>query len=229
MSTRQGSKGLQPPPIIIWPPSHVFRRNTIILDPLVNQRILSARRRIRHLDLVINHIIHLPIFAHPLCQLTRRNIAHIRLQPRQLLHIAPILVDGCDFVLDVSVYEDVLGDRLARFIGDFPDFVVALDVRHVFGDRGALGDEPSHIEDFGLAVVVIPPAGGFGMFAAIVSAYDLGAIMLSCDPRRHFDALGAWFELAQTFHQGAADNGRPAVGGLHNFDAWIDGGADGFA
>ena len=67
-----------------------------------------------------------------------------------------VLVDGGALVVRVREHQDVLRDDLAGAFGDFPHFVVFADEGAVFGYGAAFGDEPGHVEDFELAVVVVP-------------------------------------------------------------------------
>ena len=67
------------------------------------------------------------------------------------------------------------------------------------------------------------------MFGAVVAAHDFGAVVLARGAGMYFHALGGGREEGEAFHEGAADDGGPAVGGLHYFDGGVDGGADGFA
>ena len=53
--------------------------------------------------------------------------------------------------------------------------------------------------------------------------------MLPGRPRRDFDSLRIWFQLAKTFHQRTSHDRRPAIGRLHNFDSRVDGRTDGLA
>lgn len=67
-----------------------------------------------------------------------------------------MLVDGGAFVVRVREHQNVLRDDLAGAFGDFPHFVIFADEGTVFGHGAAFGDEPGHVEDFELAVVVVP-------------------------------------------------------------------------
>ncbi len=104
------------------------------------------------------HTIPIPILAHLLHQLRHRDATQISRQSRQMLYVGPVFVYRRALLVRVRKHEDVLRDGLARAVGDFPDFVVFADEGAVFGYGAAFGDEPAHVEDFELAVVVV--AGG---------------------------------------------------------------------
>ena len=114
-------------------------------------------------------------------------------------------------------------------LGDGPDFVVLAFERLVFGDGVAFADEPVHVVDFVFAVVSVPVVGAFGVLDGVVFGHAFGAVVFARGTGGDFDAGGGGFELGEPFHEGAADDGGPAVGGLHDFDGGVDGGADGFA
>ena len=209
--------------------SDILRRNTIIPHPLIHERILRAGAIIRHLDIIIHHIIPLPILAHIPRQLPRGDAAQIRRQPRQVLDIACLLVDRCACVVRILTHEDILRDGLPCAFAAEPDFVVVFHERFVFGDGGVFGDEPRHVVDFILAIVFIPEAGRFRVPRGVVLAHDLGAVVLPCRSSCDLDSLCRWGQLAEAFHEGAADDGSPAVWRLHHFDVRVDVRADGFA
>ena len=99
----------------------------------------------------------------------------------------------------------------------------------VLGDGTALGDEPAHVVDLALAVVLVPEGAALGVFRAVVFAHDFRPVVFPRAAALHLDPFGGGGELAEAFHEGAAHDGGPAVGGLHHFDARVDRGADGFA
>ena len=67
------------------------------------------------------------------------------------------------------------------------------------------------------------------MFGAVVARHDFGAVVLACGAGVDFYAFVGGGEGGEAFHEGAADDGCPAVGGLHYFDCGGDGGPDCFA
>ena len=137
--------------------SNILRSNTVILDLLINKTILRLRRKIRHLNLIMDHIIHLAVFPQSLHQFAHGDAAEVRRQSGQMLDVSfSLLVNGGALVVRVGEHQDVLRDDLPGAFGDFPYFVVFADEGAVFGYGAAFGDEPGHVEDFELAVVVIP-------------------------------------------------------------------------
>lgn len=58
--------------------SNVLCRNTIILDLLIHKTILRLRRVIRHLNLIVDDIIHVSVLAQPLRQLADGDATQIR-------------------------------------------------------------------------------------------------------------------------------------------------------
>ena len=140
-----------------FPPlSNIFCRNAIILDQLIYETVLGLRRVIRHHNLIVDDVVHLTILTQLLHQLNGGDATQISRQSREMLDLSTIFVDRGTLVLGVSEHEDVLRDNLAGAFGDLPDFVVFSDEGAIFGDGAAFGDEPGHVEDFELAVVVIP-------------------------------------------------------------------------
>ena len=105
----------------------------------------------------MNHIIQLAIFPRPLHQFAHGDAAEVRRQSGQMLDVSSsVLVDGGALVVRVREHQYVLRDYLAGAFGDFPHFVVFAGEGAVFGHGAAFGDEPGHVEDFELAVVVVP-------------------------------------------------------------------------
>ena len=136
--------------------SNILRDDTIILDLLVHKTILRLSRVIRHLDLIVDDIIHLPVLTQLLHQLTDRNATEICRQSGQVLDVSAVLVDRRAFIVRVRKHEDVLRNDLARAFGDLPDLVIFPDESAFFGDRATFGNEPGHFEYLELAVVIIP-------------------------------------------------------------------------
>ena len=219
-------------------PLNILRANTIIPHPLINQRVLGARAVIRHLDIIIHNVIIPPILAPPPLQFPNRDTAQIGRQPRQMLDApardtipahASIFVDRRAGIVRIFVHEDILRDRLAGALEHFPHLVVMLDKGLVLGDGAPLGDEPAHVVHFALAVVLVPETAALGVLRAVVFAHNLRAVVFPRAAALHLDPFGRGRQFAETFHERAAHDGGPAVGGLHDFDARVDGGADRFA
>ena len=206
----------------------------------------------------MDNIIHLAIFPKPLHQFGHGDTAEVRRQSCQMLDVSfSVLVGGGALVVRVREHQDVLRDDLPGAFGDFPYFVVSADEGAVFGHGAAFGDEPGHVEDFELAVIVIPvqvrsqlsvylagqrdangderygddlpPACGLCMLATVVSTHYLGTVVFPRSPRRDLDSLCVRFQLAETFHQGASYDRCPAVRRLHDFDGRVNCRTDGLA
>ena len=146
------------------PFSNIFCYDTVVLDLLIDQTILCLRGKKRHLNLIMDNVIQLPIFPYPLHQFAHGDAAEVRRQPGQMLDVSSssVPVDGSALVVRVREHEDVLRDDLAGAFGDFPHLVVFAGEGVVFGYGAAFGDEPGHVEDFELAVVVVPVLGVVG-------------------------------------------------------------------
>ena len=104
----------------------------------------------------MNNIIRPAIFPYLLHQFAHGDAAEVRRQSRQMLDVSSVLVYGGTLVVRVREHQYVLRDDLAGAFGDSPHFVVFADEGAVFGYGAAFGDEPGHVEDFELAVVVVP-------------------------------------------------------------------------
>ena len=218
---------------------NILRIHTIIPNPLINQRIPRTRTIIRHLDIIINHKILPPILAPAPLKFPRRNTTQIGRQARKMLNpilrikALParriILIRRRALIRHIIKNQYILRNTLPRSLAHFPHLMIMLHEALILRHGAALGDEPAHVIDFAFAVVFVPEGGRFGVFGAVVARHDFRAVVLARGARVHFDAFGGGGEEGEAFHEGAADDGGPAVGGLHYFDGGVDGGADGFA
>lgn len=75
-------------------------------------------------------------------------------------HVGPILIDRRTLIIWIRIHENVLRDGLPRPFGHAPYFMILADEGAIFCYGAAFGDEPGHVEDFELAVVVVAGMSG---------------------------------------------------------------------